>query len=142
MSDMAKNLIVWLIIAVVLMSVFNSFSPNESADRQTSYTQFVREVNQGLIREVKIERSGVITGVKRSGERFETVLPVNDPKLMDDLINNDVRVLGAKPEETSWLATIFISWFPMLLLIGVWIFFMRQMQGGGGKGAMLSLIHI
>ncbi|CAM5223907.1 ATP-dependent zinc metalloprotease FtsH [Alishewanella longhuensis] len=136
MSDMAKNLIVWLVIAVVLMSVFNSFGPSENTDRQTSYTQFVKEINQGLIREVKIERSGVITGVKRSGERFETVLPVNDPKLMDDLISNDVRVLGAKPEETSWLATIFISWFPMLLLIGVWIFFMRQMQGGGGKGAM------
>lgn len=133
---MAKNLIVWLVIAVVLMSVFNSFGPSENTDRQTSYTQFVKEVNQGLIREVKIERTGVITGVKRSGERFETVLPVNDPKLMDDLISADVRVLGAKPEETSWLATIFISWFPMLLLIGVWIFFMRQMQGGGGKGAM------
>ncbi|MDP4945120.1 MAG: ATP-dependent zinc metalloprotease FtsH [Alishewanella sp.] len=133
---MAKNLIVWLVIAVVLMSVFNSFGPSENTDRQTSYTQFVKEVNQGLIREVKIERSGVITGVKRSGERFETVLPVNDPDLIKDLYNNDVRVLGAKPEESSWLATIFISWFPMLLLIGVWIFFMRQMQGGGGKGAM------
>jgi cell division protease FtsH len=136
LSDMAKNLIVWLIIAVVLMSVFNSFGPNESADRQTSYTQFIKEVNQGQISEVKIERNGVITGLRSSGERFETVLPVNDPQLMADLLENDVRVLGAKPEENSWLATIFISWFPMLLLIGVWIFFMRQMQGGGGKGAM------
>ncbi|KKO47258.1 ATP-dependent metalloprotease [Arsukibacterium ikkense] len=136
MSDMAKNLIVWLVIAVVLMSVFNSFGPSESADRQTSYTQFIKDVNQGQIREVKIERSGVITGLRASGERFETVLPVNDPKLMDDLLSNNVRVIGAKPEESSWLATIFISWFPMLLLIGVWIFFMRQMQGGGGKGAM------
>jgi cell division protease FtsH len=118
LSDMAKNLIVWLIIAVVLMSVFNSFGPNESADRQTSYTQFIKEVNQGQISEVKIERNGVITGLRSSGERFETVLPVNDPQLMADLLENDVRVLGAKPEENSWLATIFISWFPMLLLIG------------------------
>ncbi len=136
MSDMAKNLIVWLVIAVVLMSVFNSFGPSENADRQTSYTQFIKDVNQGQIREVKIERSGVITGLRSSGERFETVLPVNDPGLMKDLLDHDVRVIGAKPEESSWLATIFISWFPMLLLIGVWIFFMRQMQGGGGKGAM------
>lgn len=136
MSDMAKNLIVWLVIAVVLMSVFNSFGPSENTDRQTSYTQFIKDVNQGQIREVKIERSGVITGLRSSGERFETVLPVNDPGLMKDLLDHDVRVTGAKPEESSWLATIFISWFPMLLLIGVWIFFMRQMQGGGGKGAM------
>ena len=134
---MAKNLIVWLVIAVVLMSVFNSFGPGDSAERQTSYTQFIKEVNQGQIREVKVERSGVITGVKRSGERFETVIPTGyDEKLLDDLIKNEVSSYGTKPEESSWLATIFISWFPMLLLIGVWIFFMRQMQGGGGKGAM------
>ncbi|MGI5309156.1 ATP-dependent zinc metalloprotease FtsH [Rheinheimera sp. WS51] len=134
---MAKNLIVWLVIAVVLMSVFNSFGPNNNSERQTNYTQFIKEVNQGLIREVKVERSGVITGVRRSGDRFETVIPTGyDDKLLDDLIKNDVSTLGTKPEESSWLATIFISWFPMLLLIGVWIFFMRQMQGGGGKGAM------
>jgi cell division protease FtsH len=134
---MAKNLIVWLVIAVVLMSVFNSFGPNDNSERQTNYTQFIKEVNQGQIREVKVERTGVITGVKRSGERFETVIPTGyDDKLLDDLIKNDVSTLGTKPEESSWLATIFISWFPMLLLIGVWIFFMRQMQGGGGKGAM------
>ncbi|WP_333607901.1 ATP-dependent zinc metalloprotease FtsH [Arsukibacterium sp.] len=133
---MAKNLIVWLVIAVVLMSVFNSFGPNDIADRQTSYTQFIKDVNQGQIREVKIERNGVITGMRRSGEQFETVVPLNDPKLIDDLLSKDVLINGTKPEESSWLTTIFISWFPMLLLIGVWIFFMRQMQGGGGKGAM------
>ena len=87
MSDMAKNLIVWLVIAVVLMSVFNSFGPGDSTDRQTSYTQFINEVNQGQIREVKVERSGVITGVKRSGDSFETVIPGGyDEKLLDDLI--------------------------------------------------------
>ena len=108
---MAKNLIVWLVIAVVLMSVFNSFGPGDSAERQTSYTQFIKEVNQGQIREVKVERSGVITGVKRSGERFETVIPTGyDEKLLDDLIKNEVSSYGTKPEESSWLATIFISW--------------------------------
>ena len=67
MSDMAKNVIVWLVIAVVLMSVFNSFGPGDNSERQTSYTQFIKEVNQGQIREVKVDRAGVITGVKRSG---------------------------------------------------------------------------
>ncbi|MEE2000226.1 ATP-dependent zinc metalloprotease FtsH [Alkalimonas sp. MEB108] len=137
MSDMAKNLIVWLVIAVVLMSIFNSFGPGDSAERMTSYDQFLKQVEQRQIREVQIERSGVISGVSRNGDRFETVIPGGyDSKLIDDLYKHDVRIVGKPPEEGSWLATIFISWFPMLLLIGVWIFFMRQMQGGGGKGAM------
>ncbi|MCH8538013.1 MAG: ATP-dependent zinc metalloprotease FtsH, partial [Alkalimonas sp.] len=134
---MAKNLIVWLVIAVVLMSIFNSFGPSGNAEQVTSYDQFLKQVEQRQVREVKIERSGVITGVQRSGDRFETVIPGGyDGKLIDDLYKHDVRIVGTPPEESSWLATIFISWFPMLLLIAVWIFFMRQMQGGGGKGAM------
>ncbi len=136
MSDMAKNLIVWLVIAVVLMSVFNSFGPADKSERQISYTQFLKEANQGQIREVK-EQGGLITGVKRSGDRFETVIPMGyDPKLVDDMYKNDITFTGTAPEQPSVLGQIFISWFPMLLLIGVWIFFMRQMQGGGGKGAM------
>jgi cell division protease FtsH len=136
LSDMAKNLIVWLVIAVVLMSVFNSFGPADKADKQMSYTQFLKEASQGQIREVK-EQKGVITGVKRSGDRFETVIPTGyDPKLIDDMYKNDIAFSGTAPESPSMLGQIFISWFPMLLLIGVWIFFMRQMQGGGGKGAM------
>ncbi|MEE2022740.1 MULTISPECIES: ATP-dependent zinc metalloprotease FtsH [Alkalimonas] len=137
MSDMAKNLIVWLVIAVVLMSIFNSFGPGDSTERMTSYDQFLKQVEQRQVREVKIERSGVISGVNRNGDRFDTVIPGGyDSKLIDDLYKHDVRIVGTPPEEGSLLGTIFISWFPMLLLIGVWIFFMRQMQGGGGKGAM------
>ena len=137
MSDMAKNLIVWLVIAVVLMSIFNSFGPSDGSDRMVSYDQFLKQVEQRQIREVQIERSGVIRGQNRSGDRFETVIPGGyDGKLIDDLYKHDVRIVGKPPEEGSLLGTIFISWFPMLLLIGVWIFFMRQMQGGGGKGAM------
>ncbi|OIN07600.1 ATP-dependent zinc metalloprotease FtsH [Oceanisphaera psychrotolerans] len=136
MSDMAKNLILWLVIAVVLMSVFQSFSPSEPSGRQTDYTTFVQEVAQGQIREVRMDGK-TINGVKRSGDRFTTILPAEDPQLLNDLLNNNVRVVGEKPEEPSLLTSIFISWFPMLLLIGVWVFFMRQMQGGGGgKGAM------
>ncbi len=137
MSDMAKNLILWLVIAVVLMSVFQSFNGSENIDRQTSYTQFVKDVRNGAVREVVIDRgTGAITGTKTSGERFQTTMPMYDEDLMNDLLKNDVNTKGVQPEEQSLLASIFISWFPMLLLIGVWIFFMRQMQGGGGKGAM------
>ena len=133
---MAKNLILWLVIAVVLMSVFQSFSPSESSRSQTDYTTFLREAEQGNIREVRINNSGEIRGTKRSGETFQTFVPYFDDKLVSDLVKNYVRVYGEPPEEQSLLTSIFISWFPMLLLIGVWIFFMRQMQGGGGRGAM------
>ena len=96
----------------------------------------MREAEQGNIREVRINNSGEIRGTKRSGETFQTFVPYFDDKLVSDLVKNDVRVYGEPPEEQSLLTSIFISWFPMLLLIGVWIFFMRQMQGGGGRGAM------
>lgn len=135
MSDMAKNLILWLVIAVVLMSVFNSFSPSDTSSRQLDYSSFVKEVTQEQIREVRMDGK-VINGVKRTGERFTTIIPAPDPQLLNDMLNHNVKVMGEKPEEPSLLTSIFISWFPMLLLIGVWVFFMRQMQGGGGKGAM------
>ncbi|MCF3096415.1 ATP-dependent zinc metalloprotease FtsH [Aeromonas australiensis] len=135
MSDMAKNLILWLVIAVVLMSVFNSFSPSDTTSRQLDYSSFVKEVTQDQIREVRMDGK-VINGVKRTGERFTTIIPAPDPQLLNDMLNHNVKVMGEKPEEPSLLTSIFISWFPMLLLIGVWVFFMRQMQGGGGKGAM------
>ncbi len=136
MSDMAKNLIIWLLVAVALMTVFNGITPNESAGSNANYTQFIQDVRLGQVREVKIS-DRQITGIKRSGEKFETFIPTAyDKDLLNDLIENNVRIIGVPPEEPSILASILISWFPMLLLIGVWIFFMRQMQGGGGKGAM------
>ena len=135
MSDMAKNLILWLVIAVVLMSVFNSFSPSDTTSRQLDYSSFVKEVTQEQIREVRMDGK-VINGVKRTGERFTTIIPAPDPQLLNDMLNHNVKGMGEKPEEPSLITSIFISWFPMLLLIGVWVFFMRQMQGGGGKGAM------
>jgi cell division protease FtsH len=134
---MAKNLILWLVIAVVLMSVFQSFSPNSSQDQQMDYTRFIQDVRQGQIRDANVDRNGVITGEKRSGEAYKTVIPGGyDRDLINDLVKQGVRAQGKLPEETSFLTTIFVSWFPFILLIGVWIFFMRQMQGGGGKGAM------
>lgn len=134
---MAKNLILWVVIAVVLMAVFQSFSPGSGGERKLEYSAFVKEVDQGMISEVKIDPStGTIVGQKRSGEKFETIFPMRDEKILDELLANNVKVEGVEPEEPSLLGTIFISWFPMILLIAVWIFFMRQMQGGGGKGAM------
>ncbi|WP_064668973.1 ATP-dependent zinc metalloprotease FtsH [Vibrio nigripulchritudo] len=132
---MAKNLILWLVIAVVLMSVFQSFGPGENSGRTVDYTTFVQEVGQGQIREAQF-KDREITYYRRDNTRYVTYMPVYDSKLLDDLINKNVKVVGTPPEEQSLLGTIFISWFPMILLIGVWIFFMRQMQGGGGKGAM------
>ena len=135
MSDMAKNLILWLVIAVVLMSVFQSFGPNDSSGNQVDYSAFVQQVRNKQVSEVKIN-GRTIRGVTQAGEKFVTFLPSQDPQLLNDLLNNKVRVIGEPEEESSLLTSIFISWFPMLLLIGVWVFFMRQMQGGGGKGAM------
>ncbi|WCE29173.1 ATP-dependent zinc metalloprotease FtsH [Vibrio sp. SCSIO 43137] len=132
---MAKNLILWLVIAVVLMSVFQSFGPGESNGRTVDYTTFVQEVGQGQIREAQFNDKEIVF-YRRDNTRYVTYMPFYDVKLLDDLINQNVKVQGSPPEEQSLLGTIFISWFPMILLIGVWIFFMRQMQGGGGKGAM------
>ncbi len=136
MSDMAKNLILWLVIAVVLMSVFQSFGPGESNGRTVDYTTFVQEVGQGQIQEATFKGEEISFVRRGGGAKMVTYMPVYDQKLLDDLINQNVKVQGTPPEEQSLLGTIFISWFPMILLIGVWIFFMRQMQGGGGKGAM------
>jgi cell division protease FtsH len=119
------------------MSVFQSFTPGSGKEQQVDYTQFVQDVRQGQVREVDVDRNGVINGIKRSGENFVTVIPGGyDRDLINDLVKQGVNASGELPEETSFLTTIFVSWFPMILLIGVWIFFMRQMQGGGGKGAM------
>ncbi|MDU3068021.1 MAG: ATP-dependent zinc metalloprotease FtsH, partial [Escherichia coli] len=131
----AKNLILWLVIAVVLMSVFQSFGPSESNGRKVDYSTFLQEVNNDQVREARIN-GREINVTKKDSNRYTTYIPVQDPKLLDNLLTKNVKVVGEPPEEPSLLASIFISWFPMLLLIGVWIFFMRQMQGGGGKGAM------
>ncbi|WP_083405093.1 ATP-dependent zinc metalloprotease FtsH [Idiomarina sp. MD25a] len=138
MSDMAKNLILWLVIAVVLMSVFQSFSPGENAGSRMAYSEFLKQVDNGNVRRADFGEDGrTITVMTRNGQSYKTVIPTqSDPKIVDQLAAKNVEFSGTPPEEPSILTSIFISWFPMLLLIGVWIFFMRQMQGGGGRGAM------
>ena len=133
MNNLVKNVAIWLVIALVLMTVFNQFSTRQTAQKAMEYSQFIEEVKQGRIAKVTIE-GRVLKGVKTTGERFTTYSP-SDPWLVSDLLKNGV-IIEAKPEEEpSLLMNIFVSWFPMLLLIGVWIFFMRQMQGGGRGGA-------
>ncbi|RLV58683.1 ATP-dependent zinc metalloprotease FtsH [Parashewanella curva] len=137
MSDMAKNLILWVVIAVVLMTIFQGYSPSSSSSQKMDYTTFVQNVEKRNIPEVEIKSDQrTITGQTRSGEKFTTIMPMYDKDLINDLIAKGVKIKGEQAEQTSFLTQIFISWFPMILLIGVWIFFMRQMQGGGGKGAM------
>ncbi|WP_218139599.1 ATP-dependent zinc metalloprotease FtsH [Thalassotalea agarivorans] len=134
---MAKNLILWLVIAVVLMAVFNGVNPGADKEQQLDYTRFIQDVREGQISEANVDRNGVVTGTTKTGNKFTTVIPGGyDRDLINDLVKQGVKATGKLPEEQSLLTSIFISWFPMLLLIGVWIFFMRQMQGGGGKGAM------
>ncbi|AZQ09635.1 MULTISPECIES: ATP-dependent zinc metalloprotease FtsH [Shewanella] len=137
MSDMAKNLILWVVIAVVLMSVFQGYSPSSSSSQKMDYSTFLDDVRSGQIATVEIKSDQrTIEGQKRSGEKFTTIMPMYDQDLINDLDRKGVTMKGEEAQESSFLTQIFISWFPMLLLIGVWIFFMRQMQGGGGKGAM------
>ncbi len=135
MNDMAKNILLWVIIAVVLMSVFNNFGPPAPRAQSVPYSEFIGDVKAGRIQSVVID-GRVVKGRLVSGESFSTYTP-NDPEMINDLLGNGVEVKAQAPEQDSLLMQIFISWFPMLLLIGVWIFFMRQMQGGaGGRGAM------
>ncbi|HEJ0215616.1 TPA: ATP-dependent zinc metalloprotease FtsH [Proteus mirabilis] len=132
---MAKNLILWLVIAVVLMSLFQSFGPSDSNSRKVDYSTFIDELTNNQLREVSI--SGYdINVTKTDNSKYSTYMPMRDDNLLTTLMNRNVKVTGEPIEGQSLLTQIFVSWFPMLLLIGLWIFFMRQMQGGGGKGAM------
>ncbi len=134
---MVKNILLWVVIAVVLMSVFNSFGPKVTPSAQMSYSQFLQDAKQGRIAQVTID-GRIIQGRTGSGERFTTYSPETDNSAMiGDLLTHSVEIEGQPPEKQGLLMQIFISWFPMLLLIGIWVFFLRQMQGGGaGRGAM------
>ncbi|MBB1089752.1 ATP-dependent zinc metalloprotease FtsH [Rhodopseudomonas palustris] len=132
---MAKNLILWVVIALVLMSVFNNFTVTQSTPRMLAYSDFIAQVRDGQVREVSI-RGDIIEGMSAGGQRFTTYSP-GDAGLVGDLLNNQVEIKAAPPEKQSFLMQILINWFPLFILIALWIFFMRQMQGGaGGRGAL------
>jgi cell division protease FtsH len=134
MSNFGRNLALWVIIALLLVVLFNLFQPGTSHTpaTQLAYSDFVADVNAGRVRDVVIQ-GRTVTGIKTDGSSFQTYTP-DDPTLVSRLTDKSVRVI-AKPEDTDVnpLLHYVLSWFPMLLLIGVWIFFMRQMQSGGGR---------
>ena len=137
MNDLVKNLILWGVIALILLSVFSNFSQRANKESEFPYSEFIAEVKNGNVAEVDLA-GRKITGKTRDLKAFTTYSPETDNRSMiGDLLENNVRIVAKEPEQPSLLMNIFISWFPFLLLIGIWIFFMRQMQGGGGgRGAM------
>jgi cell division protease FtsH len=128
-----KNLSMWLVIGLTMILLFNLFNKPQIQHTDISYSDFVSSVESGAISKVTIE-GDEITGSIRGGNDFKTVTP-DDSELIPMLRKNGVNISVKQKEDTPWYVTILVSWFPMLLLIGVWIFFMRQMQGGG-RGAM------
>lgn len=128
---MVKNLVLWIVIAVVMMSAYQGFS-GSSNGTLTDYSTFITDVGNDQVRQVRFEENELQV-TKSDGSKYSTVMPIYDDKLLNDLLNKKVKVEGTLPERRGILSQILISWFPMLLLVGVWFFFMRQMQGGGGK---------
>jgi cell division protease FtsH len=136
-NNMLKNLFLWLVIAVVLVAIFNNFGPSTNQQNSITYSQFLSDVNNNLVQNVTINaQDGVVTGKNSAGQNFITYMPLLDPYLLTDLLKHSVTVNGKAPQEQSLWMRLLISWFPFVLLIGVWIFFMRQMQGGGKGGVM------
>ena len=133
MNNLFKNVAIWLVIALILMTVFNQFNTHQTTQSQVDYSSFIDQVHQGQIAKVVIENH-VLRGVTSDGQRFTSYAP-SDPWLVSDLLKAGVQVEAKPEEQPSMFMSIFVSWFPMLLLIGVWVFFMRQMQGGGKGGA-------
>jgi cell division protease FtsH len=135
LNNMLKNLVIWLVIGLVLMTVFNQFNTRQATQAPLEYSQFLDEVKAGRIAKVTIE-GRQLKAVTAEGKRVTSYSPgMLDIWLVSDLLKYGVKVEAKPEEEPSLLMNIFVSWFPMLLLIGVWIFFMRQMQGGGRGGA-------
>ncbi|MDC9719482.1 MAG: ATP-dependent zinc metalloprotease FtsH [Gammaproteobacteria bacterium] len=135
---MTKNLVLWLIIAAVLLTVFNNFS-QESAPNRVSYSEFVHAVQRDQVKNVEVDGL-IISGSFGDGAKFEVIRPaLSDPKLVDDLLTHEVDIVGKQPEQQSIWVQLLVATAPILIIIVVFMFFMRQMQGGaGGKGGPMS----
>jgi len=134
MKDMTKNILLWVVIAFALLSMFNYFGPRNKPDTAMTYTNFIAAINQGTIRQLSIDGE-IISGMMTDGDRFLTYNP-GDPHLIDDLLKNHVDIKVVPTERPSFLSQLLMASLPMVLLIGVWVYFMRRMQGGAGGGAM------
>jgi cell division protease FtsH len=137
LNDLAKNIVLWIVIAVVLLTVFNSFGTAPRTVQDVPYSSFLQRVDDGSVSDVVFEGDKIV-GTYTSGERFTTYSPETDNRaLIGELKDAGVTFRSSPPQRQSFLMQLFISSFPILLLIAVWVYFMRQMQGGGGgRGAM------
>ena len=138
MNDITKNLVLWLVIAVVLFSVFEGFN-KQSGKNHLNYSDFIESVRSDRVQQVVVDGL-IIEGTYRDNTPFKTVRPqIADPKLMDDLYNHKVTVIGKETESPSLLQQLLVASFPILIIIVIFWFFMRHMQGGaGGKGGPMS----
>ena len=131
LNQFTRNLILWGIISLLMVVLFNAFSSPPAPQSQIGYSVFLQSVEEGKIGEVTLQ-GRKITGKTIDGVSFQSFAP-DDPQMVSTLMSKNVVVKAEPPEEASWLTTLLVSWLPMIIIIGVWIFFMRQMQGGGGK---------
>ncbi len=136
MNNTVRTIMVWLVIGVVLTMVFMQVGNRQTSANVLDYSSFMEEARQGRIAKVKMDGGRTLKASTRDGKAYTVYTPgIQDPWMVSDLLKNGVTIEAKAEEEPSLLMNIFVSWFPMLLLIGVWIFFMRQMQGGGRGGA-------
>ncbi len=135
MNTFYKNLSMWLVIGLTMILLFNLFNKPQSNTTSLTYSDFMSSIENKSINRVSIS-GDVLSGNLQDGKPFTTIYPMNDTDLIKILRESGVDITVKETQKDSWLMTIFVSWFPMLLLIGVWIFFMRQMQGGGKGGAL------
>ncbi|MCB1554183.1 MAG: ATP-dependent zinc metalloprotease FtsH [Xanthomonadales bacterium] len=137
MNDLAKNLLLWIVVAFVLMAVFQSFAPRNAGMETLNYDDFITQVRSDSVSKVKIAEDGMtITGERRDGSKFTTINP-GDEYLVNDLLNHDVKIQQAPPPTGPSLTYLLINLLPYIIFIGIFIFFMRQLQSGGsGRGAM------
>ncbi len=137
MNDLAKNLMLWVVVAVVLMVVFQSFSPKVGANQDVIYSQFIDDVRGDRIKQVDISSDErTVKFQRKDGSTGTTTAPRRDERLVDDLINHNVEIKQAPPDTGISFWALVINFLPVILIIGFWLFMMRQMQQGGGKGAM------
>jgi cell division protease FtsH len=135
-NNLYKNMALWLVIAFIMVFLFNIISGTQGVIKNISYSEFLQAVQSGEVESVIIKQEK-LNGQYMDGTQFESYAP-NDPELVQMLVEHKVKITARPPDKSPWYMQVLISWLPMLLLIGVWIFFMRQMQGGGGGGKAFS----
>ncbi|MCK3656281.1 ATP-dependent metalloprotease [Pasteurellaceae bacterium Macca] len=135
---MFKNILLWVVVGITLMTAFQGFNGAfGGGDNNTPYSTFLNDIKSDRIREVNFKRNDDLINVTRSdGSQYQTVMPMYDEYLLADLAKTNATIKGEPTERRGLLSQILVSWFPMIILIGFWVFYMRQMQGGGGRGAM------